>query len=172
MQSRPNRSAPRPEGPSSPRRRRRRVPVEHLRYVSLIGAITALLLSTVTYLWALAKAVTFVQILAVEGLSSDQALVKLFESIDSILIATVLLIVGFGLWELFVRDLDLPPPLTTVSFEHLKKQIAGTLLLVLVVRFLEYFVSRPAPDELLALGISTALVGGLLFVYTNWHRSD
>lgn len=170
MQPRTEGSVPRPENdPTSPRRRRRLV-IEHIRYVAVIGATTALFLSAVTYIWALGKAVIFVHILAVEGLSSDPALVKLFESIDSILIATVLLIVGFGVWELFVHDLDLPPSLTTASFDHLKGRIAGTLVLVLVVRYLERLVSKPSPEDILALGISTALVGGLLFVFATFHR--
>lgn len=149
----------------------RRLAVEKVRFMSIVGASTALLLSAVTYMWALAKGVDFVRLLIVEGLSSDKALVKLFESIDSILIATVLLIVGFGLWELFVHDLDLPPSLTTTSFGQLKRQTAGTLLLVLVVRFLEVSITRPEPDELIAQSVSTALVGGLLIVFATWHRS-
>ncbi|WP_415973858.1 YqhA family protein [Rhodococcus sp. 077-4] len=161
-----------PSHPSGDRRATgRRLAVEQVRFISIIGASTALLLSAVTYMWALAKGADFVRLLVVEGLSSDKALVKLFESIDSILIATVLLIVGFGLWELFVHDLDLPPSLTTTSFGQLKRQTAGTLLLVLVVRFLEVSITRPEPDQLIAQGVSTALVGGLLIVFATWHRS-
>lgn len=148
-----------------------RFAVERIRFISIVGAGTALLLSAVTYLWALAKGVDFVRLLFVEGLSSDTALVKLFESIDSILIATVLLIVGFGLWELFVADLELPASLTTSSFGQLKRQTAGTLLLVLVVRFLEVSITRPEPDELIAQAVSTALVGGLLIIFSTWHRA-
>lgn len=170
MQPRTDSSVPQPENDPTPRRRRR-LAIEHIRYAAVIGAATALFLSAVTYLWALGKAVTFVHILAVEGLSSDPALVKLFESIDSILIATVLLIVGFGVWELFVHDLDLPPSLTTTSFDHLKGRIAGTLALVLAVRYLERLISKPSPEEILALGISTALVGGLLLVFATSRRS-
>lgn len=162
-------SLPKPSGAARPIGRR--PAVEHVRFVSTIGAATALLLSAVTYIWALAKGVDFVRLLLVEGLSSDKALVKLFESIDSILIATVLMIVGLGLWELFVHDLDLPPALTTTSFGQLKRQTAGTLLLVLVVRFLEISITRPAPDELMAQGVTTALVGGLLLVFAYWHRA-
>ncbi|OZE85319.1 hypothetical protein CH298_21740 [Rhodococcoides fascians] len=161
--------APEPESPKplqSPR-----FDVARLRFISIIGATTALLLSAVTYVWAFAKGVDFVRLLFVEGLSSDPALVKLFESIDSILIATVLLIVGFGLWELFVHDLDLPQSLTTTSFGQLKRQTAGTLFLVLVVRFLEVSITRPQPDELIAQSISTALVGGLLIVFSTWPRT-
>ena len=169
MQSRTDGLMPHPENDPTSRRRGRRLVIEHIRYVAVIGAATALFLAAVTYLWALGKAVVFIHMLAVEGLSSDPALVKLFESIDSILIATVLLNVGFGIWELFVHDLDLPPSLTTTSFNHLKGRIAGTLVLVLVVRYLERIISKPSPEEILALGISTALVGGLLFAFATFR---
>ncbi|WP_353080842.1 MULTISPECIES: YqhA family protein [Tessaracoccus] len=144
--------------------------LELFRYVASIGAVTALLLSVATYLWALSKAFLFVEALLTASTSPDAALVKLYESVDSILIATVLLIVGYGLWELFVGDLNLPPSLTTLSFDHLKGRTAGTLLLVMAVRFLEVIVARPEPDELLAVGVSVTLIGALLFAFANWQR--
>lgn len=145
--------------------------LELFRYVVSIGAVTALLLSVATYLWALSKAFLFVEALLTASTSPpDAALVKLYESVDSILIATVLLIVGYGLWTLFVGDLNLPPSLTTLSFDHLKGRTAGTLLLVMAVRFLEVLVARPEPDELLAVGVSVTLIGALLFAFANWQR--
>ncbi|MCC2594003.1 YqhA family protein [Tessaracoccus sp. OS52] len=144
--------------------------LELFRYIAAIGAVTALLLSVTTYLWALSKALLFVETLLTASTNPDAALVKLYESVDSILIATVMLIVGYGLWELFVGDLNLPPSLTTLSFDHLKGRTAGTLLLVIVVRFLEVLVARPEPDELLAVGLSVTLIGALLFAFSNWHR--
>ncbi|MCX2756721.1 MULTISPECIES: YqhA family protein [unclassified Gordonia (in: high G+C Gram-positive bacteria)] len=149
---------------------RARPKLEAVRFVSVVGSLTALMLAALTYLWAAAKAVTVVAAVAEDGVSSDRALVKLFESIDSILLATVLLMVGFGLWELLVADLHLPPALTTTSFDQLKGRVAGTLLLVLVVRFFERLIARPNADDLLALGISTALVGALLLVFASSHR--
>lgn len=86
------------------------------------------------------------------------------------LIGTVLLIIGVGLWELFIADLDLPPALTMSSFDDLKAKVATTLVLVLVVGFLESLVRQPMHSELMELGIAVTLVGGLLLVYANWRR--
>ena len=66
--------------------------------------------------------------------------------------------------------LELPPSLTTDSFDDLKAKISTTLILVLVVRFLETVVSRPAADELLQFGAAVTLVGGLLLVFAKWQR--
>lgn len=136
----------------------------------VIGAVTSLVLSGVSFVWAAVKSVAFVlALLGVGKGSEDIALVKLFQAIDVILIGTVLLLIGLGLWELFIGDLDLPPSLTVASFDDLKAKIATTLLLVLVVRFLESLVSRPGSTELLELGIAVTLVGALLLVFANWR---
>ncbi len=156
--------------PSVPAVRAIKRGLERFHYIAAIGAIAALLLSLVTFLWALNKAWLFFRLLT-ESENSDAALVKLFESMDAILIATVMLVVGYGLWELFVGDLELPPSLTTLSFDHLKGRVAGTLLLVMVVRFLEVLVTRPESDVLLATGVSVTLIGALLFTFSNWHRT-
>jgi uncharacterized membrane protein YqhA len=139
------------------------------RYLAAIGALAALVLAAVSFCWAVAKAIRFVGELVTAGGSDEVDLVKLFESADTILIGTVLLIMGLGLWELFVGDLELPPALTVTSFDELKQKVASTLLLVLVVRFLESLVSRPT-DDLLEMGIAVTLVGGLLVIYANWRK--
>lgn len=138
----------------------------------MIGAVTSLALGGVAFVWAVVKSVAFVLVLlGISQGSEDIALVKLFEAIDVILIGTVLLLIGLGLWELFIGDLDLPPSLTVASFEELKAKIATTLLLVLVVRFLESLVSGPGSTELLELGIAVTLVGALLLALANSRPS-
>ncbi len=144
--------------------------LERSRYLAVIGVLTSLVLAAASFIWAIVKAVSFVKLLVTSNGSEDVALVKLFESIDVVLIGTVMLIMAVGLWELFIGDLDLPGALTMKSFDDLKAKIATTLLLVLVVRFLETLVQNPEPDELLALGISVTLVGGLLMVFAVWRR--
>ncbi len=144
--------------------------LESARLLVAIGSLISLLLGSACFVWALLKGVAFVRLLIRGGRSEDLALVKLFESIDVILIGTVLLIIGLGLWELFIGDLELPPSLTTDSFDDLKAKISTTLILVLVVRFLETVVSRPAADELLQFGAAVTLVGGLLLVFAKWQR--
>ena len=144
--------------------------LESARYLVAIGSLASLMLGAACFVWALVKGVAFVRLLLRGGRAEDLALVKLFESVDVILIGTVLLIIGLGLWELFIGDLDLPPSLTTDSFDDLKAKIATTLILVLVVRFLEVIVGRPPADELLQFGAAVTLVGGLLLVFARWRR--
>lgn len=144
--------------------------LERARYLVVVGAVTSLALAAVSFVWAMVKGGQFVLSLVTGASNEDIALVKLFESIDVILVGTVLLIIGLGLWELFIGDLDLPPSLTMSSFDDLKAKVATTLLLVLVVRFLEALVARPESGALLELGVAVTLVGALLLVFANWRK--
>ena len=81
----------------------------------------------------------------------------------------MLLQVGLGMWELCISDLDLPPALTTESFDALKSKVAATLVLVLAVRFLEELVRRPPGDHLLSYAAAIVAVGTLLVVFARWR---
>ena len=133
--------------------------LERARFVVAIGTVTSLALALASFAWAGVKAVQFVHLLFTAGSDADTPLVKLFESVDTVLIGTVLLTIAVGLWELFIGDLDLPPALTMTSFDDLKTKVASTLVLVLVVRFLESLVRQPTNDELMELGIAVTLDG-------------
>lgn len=143
--------------------------LEAMRFLVVVGAVTSLLLAAASYVWSIVKAVGFVDSLLAGSAKEDEALVKLFATVDVVLIGTVMLIIGLGLWELFVYDLELPPSLTTSTFDDLKAKIATTLVLVLVVQFLEAVVQRPDAEALMQRGIAVTLVGGLLVVFANWH---
>ena len=56
------------------------------------------------------------------------------------------------------------------SLDDLKAKVATTLLLVLVVRFLETFVSGTDTGKVLELAVAVTLVGSLLMVFANWRR--
>lgn len=59
------------------------------------------------------------------------------------LAGVVLLQVGLGLRELCVGDLALSESPTRHTFDELEAKVATTLVLVLMVRFLEELVPRP-----------------------------
>lgn len=143
--------------------------LEMARYLVAGGSLTVLIVCAATFVWAGIKAVRFVQAAASSASLSKGALVYLFECIDTILIGVVLLQVGLGLWELCVGDLALPESLTAHTFDGLEAKVASTLVLVLVVRFLEVLVQSPSPETLVATAVSVSLIGGLLVVFARWR---
>lgn len=144
--------------------------LELTRFLAAVGSVISLVVCAATFVWAGAKAVRFFGAVIADSGSSEDALVYLFESIDTILAGVVLLQVGLGLWELCVGDLALPDSLATHTFDELEAKVAGTLVLVLVVRFLEELVQDPEPEQLMATGISITLVGALLVFFMRWRR--
>ncbi len=78
-----------------------------------------------------------------------------------LLIATALLIVGFGLYGLFVDvNETLPPWLRISTVDELKSKLLGVVVVALAVRFfaLVYQFHGGDDDDLLALGISVGAV--------------
>ena len=144
--------------------------IERSRFLVVFGSLTGLVLAVASFSWAFVKALTVVRDLLPGGRTDEFALVKLFESMDVVLTGTVLLIISVGLWDLFIADLRLPPALTMKSLDDLKAKVATTLLLVLVVRFLEIFVSGTDTGKVLELAVAVTLVGSLLMVFANWRR--
>lgn len=163
-------SAPPDQSPGMTRPPALRRVLESTRYLAAIGSVIALVVCAATFAWAGGKAVQFFAAVTSRTGPREDALVYLFESIDTILAGVVLLQVGLGLWELCVGDLALPESLATRTFDELEAKVAGTLVLVLVVRFLEELVQDPEPQQLLATGIAVTLVGGLLVLFMRWRH--
>ncbi len=66
------------------------------RYLVVVGATTSLVLAAASYVWSIAKAVGFVDSLLAGAAEEDEALVKLFATVDVVLIGTVMLIIEAG----------------------------------------------------------------------------
>ncbi len=95
-------------------------------------------------------------------------------AVDLYLIAVVLLIFAFGLYELFISEIDEASNqsnknkvLTIYSLDQLKDKIAKVIVMVLVVSFFQKVLhtSFTTPLEMLYFAVSiTALAGGLFFL--------
>lgn len=87
--------------------------------------------------------------------------------IDAYLVATVLIVFSLGLYELFIRKLDIKqrgsqalPALIVKDLEQLKEKIGKLVLMILVVLFFKHALMLPYHNarDLLMLGL------GILFV--------
>jgi len=103
----------------------------------------------------------------------DGAVTQVVEVVDGYLLASVMLIFAFGLYELFISDIDEAHGSTASSkilvidsLDDLKTKLAKVILIILIVRLFEYAV-RIRPEHMLELvyfGGAIALVGLALFL--------
>lgn len=96
---------------------------------------------------------------------------EIIGAVDSYLIAIVLLIFSFGLYELFIsrfnaqeeRTVKLPPILAINSLDELKDKLAKVIVMVLVVSFFRrvLYIQYQGPLEMMyfALSISALSIG-------------
>ena len=95
------------------------------------------------------------------------------EVVDGYLLATVLLIFAFGLYELFIKKLDqaegasaASSVLVIRSLDDLKGRLAKVILMILIVKFFEYGLSMSfnTPMDLLTFAAGIALIGLALYL--------
>lgn len=138
----------------------------------LFGAVSALILF-------IASTIDMVQMIfevlgALKNLSYPEHLhhdivSEIIGAVDLYLIAVVLLIFSFGLYELFVSEeksslnIKMPPILAINSLDELKDKLAKVIVMVLVVSFFQrvLYIKYEGPLEMMyfALSISALSVG-------------
>lgn len=98
-------------------------------------------------------------------------------SIDGFLLAIVLLIFAFGIYELFISDIDLAKEerssrvLIIESLDDLKARLASVILMILIVIFFEHAIHFIPSSimELVYFAISIALVSLALYLLHKSH---
>ena len=107
--------------------------------LSIIAAFTLIILGS----WDIIQAVIFYNPLFDESISNNNDLLfKIISAIDLFLIGIVLLIFGFGIYELFVSEIDFANAKFTEStlkirdLDQLKNKIIKVVIIVLIVKFL------------------------------------
>ncbi|WP_456465783.1 YqhA family protein [Desulfurobacterium sp.] len=100
------------------------------------------------------------------------AVMDVVTAVDIYLIATVMIIFGLGLYELYVSKLDpaehseIIKILKIKSLDDLKGKLGKVILMVLIVTFFKYALQIPYhnPQELLILSISILSISGAIFL--------
>ena len=97
-------------------------------------------------------------------ISNNDLLFKIISAIDLFLIGIVLLIFGFGIYELFVSEIDFANAKFTEStlkirdLDQLKNKIIKVVIIVLIVKFFEkvlkFSENFTSPMDILYFGLS------------------
>ena len=101
-------------------------------------------------------------------------IVDVLTAVDAILLGTVLLVIGYGLYELFIdTEIKVPAWLQVHDLDDLKSKLIGVVVAIIAVVFVGVFVDSNRADEVLSYGLGAgALVAGLAIFAIATHKSD
>jgi uncharacterized membrane protein YqhA len=99
--------------------------------------------------------------------------VTILTAVDTLLLATVLLVIGYGLYELFVdASVKLPPWLEINSLDDLKAKLIGVVVAIIAVVFLGVLVDSSDPNDVMLIGIGAGAVVIGLAAFTFATRKE
>lgn len=144
------------------------------RYAVIVPAIAAI----IGALLLMAQGSIEMVVVVYESVTTDtylkDTIVDVLTAVDAILLGTVLLVIGYGLYELFI-DPELPVPawLRVRDLDDLKSKLIGVVVAIIAVVFVGVFVDSNRADEVLAYGLGAgALVAGLAVFALATRKTD
>lgn len=135
------------------------------RYAVFVPAIASMIGALLLMMQGSIEMVVAVIDTVLNGYGLKQTTVAVLTAIDAILLGTVLLVIGYGLYELFIdADLDVPTWLRVDDLDDLKSKLIGVVVAIIAVVFVGVFVDSNRADDVISYGVGAgALVVGLAF---------
>ncbi len=130
---------------------------------SIIGALLLMAQGSISIVMVIVDAVLYDAYL-------KDTIVDVLTAVDAILLGTVLLVIGYGLYELFVDTrLEVPDWLQVRDLDDLKSKLIGVVVAIIAVVFVGVFVDSNRASDVVSYGLGAgALVAGLaLFAYAT-----
>ena len=123
---------------------------------SILGAVLLMIQGSVEMIRTIINA-------AVNGTKLKLTIVEVLTAVDAILLGTVLLVIGYGLYELFIdEDLEVPVWLQVHDLDDLKSKLIGVVVALIAVIFVGVFVDSNRAEDVISFGVGAgALVTGL-----------
>jgi len=137
--------------------------LELTRYAVVIPSFAAILGALLLMVQGSVEMVAVV----IESISDQTTLkdviVDVLTAIDAILLGTVLLVIGFGLYELFIdTNIQVPDWLRVQDLDDLKSKLIGVVVAIIAVVFVGIFVDSNRASDVISYGVGAgALVVGL-----------
>jgi uncharacterized membrane protein YqhA len=140
------------------------------RYAVIVPSIA----SIIGALLLMAQGSISIMMVIVDAVLNDaylkDTIVDVLTAVDAILLGTVLLVIGYGLYELFVDTrLEVPDWLQVRDLDDLKSKLIGVVVAIIAVVFVGVFVDANRASDVVSYGLGAgALVAGLaLFAYAT-----
>jgi uncharacterized membrane protein YqhA len=144
------------------------------RYAVVVPAIA----SIVGALLLMAQGSIEMVMVVIDAVMSEKYLkdtiVEVLTAVDAILLGTVLLVIGYGLYELFIdTEIDVPAWLQVRDLDDLKSKLIGVVVAIIAVVFVGVFVDSNRAAEVVAYGVGAgALVAGLALFALATTKAD
>ena len=145
------------------------------KYIVLVGVVGLLIASLAGFL--LSSLETFELVYKVITHIGDPSSLEINEVnfiklVDGFLVATGLLIFGLGLYEIFIKQLDLPEALKFTTIGQLKSSLANIIILTLAVSFLTTVQENDAALDDLLKGVGIAAMIVVLVLFARGGEQD
>ena len=123
---------------------------------SIIGALLLMAQGSLAMVMAVIDTIS-------NGYGLKETIVEVLTAVDAILLGTVLLVIGYGLYELFIdADLEVPQWLRVYDLDDLKSKLIGVVVAIIAVVFVGVIVDSNRASDVISYGIGAgALVVGL-----------
>ena len=140
------------------------------RYIAIIPAIAAILGAILLMVQGSVAMMQVIIDVITDGTKLKLTIVEVLTAVDAILLGTVLLVIGYGLYELFIdEDLEVPVWLQVHDLDDLKSKLIGVVVAIISVIFVGVYVYANRASDVISYGVGAgALVVGLaIFSYAT-----
>ena len=145
------------------------------RYAVFIPAIASIMGALLLMFQGSIEMVRTIIDVVINGTKLKLTIVEILTAVDGILLGTVLLVIGYGLYELFINeDLEIPLWLQVHDLDDLKSKLIGVVVTIISVIFVGIFVDTNRADDVIAYGVGAgAIVTGLaIFAFATRKESS
>lgn len=140
------------------------------RFIVVVPALAAILGAILLMLQGSVAVVRVIIDTVWLGAELKTTTVDVLTAVDAILLGTVLLVIGYGLYELFVdAEIAVPSWLRVNDLDDLKSKLIGVVVAIIAVIFVGVLVDSNRAADVMSYGLGAgALVAGLaLFAYAT-----
>lgn len=144
------------------------------RYAVFVPAVAAILGALLLMAQGSIAMVTVIINSVTEGTYLKDVIVEVLTAVDAILLGTVLLVIGYGLYELFIdTDIKVPEWLQVRDLDDLKSKLIGVVVAIVAVVFVGVFVDSNRAADVVSYGLGAgALVAGLAVFALATKKAD
>jgi Predicted membrane protein len=144
------------------------------RYAVVVPSIASMIGALLLMAQGSIQMIVIVFRAAFEQTPLKDTIVDVLTAVDAILLGTVLLVIGYGLYELFVdTHIQVPQWLQINDLDDLKSKLIGVVVAIISVIFVGVFVDSNRAGDVIAYGVGAgALVTGLAIFALATKKPD